>query len=151
TRRHLDLDVDPSVVAQHLAKRLPDAVDLGIAVALVHLEAVVADRHAARVATAERDDVLAGLVRDDAARAELQVADDRADAEARRRLRVAASSGSLGKHQGSLLGMAGSAARRAHGLDACRRLADVDVRSRRRARHGPAEREERNALATEIG
>ena len=104
SRGHLDLHVDPAVIAEHLPHRLPDAVELGIAPLLLHLEGVVAQGDAPRVAPAERDHVLPRLVRDDAADAKLQVADDRPDAEARHGRRVGtARTSALGMHRRILL------------------------------------------------
>jgi hypothetical protein len=92
------------VIAEHLPHRLPDAVELGIAPLLLHLEGVVAQGDAPGVAAAERDHVLPRLVRDDAADAELQVADDRPDAEAGHGYRVGpARISAVGMHRRILL------------------------------------------------
>src|SRR5262249_7813591 len=84
-RRQLELDVDPAVLAEHVAPGLADATELGIAAPLLRVEAVVAKGDAPRVAAPENDHVLPRLVADDATHAELQVPDDAADAVARRR------------------------------------------------------------------
>src|SRR6266508_3602639 len=78
----LKVHVDPAVVAEDVPDGLPDAVGLGVALPLLDLEAVEPEGHAPGVTAAEDDHVLAGLVGDDAANAELEMADDRPYAEA---------------------------------------------------------------------
>ena len=80
--RQLEVHVDPALIPEDLADRLPDAIGLGIALLLLDLEAVEPVGHSTRVAAAEHDHVLTGLVGDDATGAELEMADDRPDAEA---------------------------------------------------------------------
>ena len=70
------------MLAEDLPDGLPDAVGLGVALALVDLEAVEAEGDAPGVTAPEDDHVLTGLVGDDAADAELEMADDRPDPEA---------------------------------------------------------------------
>src|SRR5437867_2036101 len=75
----LQVHIDPAVLAEDLPDGLPDAVGLSVPLALVDLAAVEAEGDELSVAAAEDDNVLTGLVGDDAADAELEMADDRPD------------------------------------------------------------------------
>jgi hypothetical protein len=71
------------VVAEHLAHRLLEAIELGIAGAALGLHVGEGEGDAARLATAEEHDVRVALVAHDAAASEVRVAHDAADTETR--------------------------------------------------------------------
>ena len=70
------------MVAEHLAHRLLEPVDLGIAGGRFRLQVGEREAHAARLAAAEQDHVAVAVVAHHAAAAEVRVAHDAADAEA---------------------------------------------------------------------
>src|SRR5206468_1790395 len=79
----LEVDVEPAVVAEDVAHRLRDAIEVGIAGIAVTLHALEAEGHAPGVAAREDDHVAIVVVGDDAAAAEVAMLDDAAETEAR--------------------------------------------------------------------